>query len=507
MSVTNKLYFPDQEFARASKIELIQMVLKLRAELKQAKAESEMKISSLEEKLAAKDAELDKFIKKDINMSANQPSSKQPEFNKKTGTAPKKKKRKKSHKGRKGAGNRSKPEPDVINHNPLDSCPTCKTDLTTQPVTETVSRIIEDIAPIPEKTIISKEVQERKWCSTCKKIVSSVSETALPGSDIGIRALCLMAYLWVVSALSLPGIAALFNNFFRMRLSTSGISKMMLRLAKIMEPVYEEILRDVKGGTIIFADETGWRVKGVLWWLWIFANPRTAYYFPAKERGGIVVAKILGSVFSGILVTDAWYAYMKIICVKQTCMAHIMRKIRKFRDAYPQYYSILIFYRKLRRILLDGERLQAMRKEMGELVFQRRLKLLKKRLSTLLAWKNPNNVLKEVIAKVKRQKKYILTFVEHEGVPNHNNFGEYIIKKGILKRKVSGGSMSEAGVRAYAILQSIAQTCLLRKISFLGFLTKSLIHYIRTGSPLLLEEYELQLRNEKIVVTEKREAA
>jgi transposase len=113
-----------------------------------------------------------------------------------------------------------------------------------------------------------------------------------------------------------------------------------------------------------------------------------------------------------------------------------------------------------------------MRKEIGEDVFQRRLILLKKRLRDLLAWKNPNSVLKEVIKKVARQKKYILTFVEHEGVPNHNNFGEYIIKKGVLKRKVSGGSMSEEGVRAYAVLQSIAQTCHLRKISFLGFLTK-----------------------------------
>ena len=41
-----------------------------------------------------------------------------------------------------------------------------------------------------------------------------------------------------------------------MRLSTSGISKMMIRLAKIMEPVYEEILGDVRGGMVIFAGKT-----------------------------------------------------------------------------------------------------------------------------------------------------------------------------------------------------------------------------------------------------------
>jgi transposase len=494
MNAATLLNFPKCELQDVPKKKLIQMVLSLRLKLIHVQTESEEKIAALQEKLAEKEAELDKKTKENINKTVNQPSSKQPEFNKDTSTD-KKKKRKKHHTGRKGAGNRPKPEPEIINHHPLTSCPECQTDLTTQPIAETVHRIVEDILPIPEKTIISEEIQARKWCSTCTKIVSSTSEAALPRSDIGLRALCLIAYLWVVSAISLPGITAFLNSFFRLRLSTAGVSKMMIRLANLMIPIYEEILQDVKGGTIIFADETGWRVKGVLWWLWIFANKQTAYYWPDTQRGSPVVAKILGSLFSGVLVTDAWYAYMKIICLKQTCMAHLLRKIRKFRDAYPQYYSILIFYRKLRRILTDGERLQSTRQEIGEEVFTRRLKLLKIRLEQLLAWKNPNVVLKDLIAKVARQSAHVLTFVEHEGVPNHNNYGEYIIKKGILKRKVSGGSMSEEGARAYAVLQSIAQTCLLRKISFLKFLTASLIHYIRTGSPLLLNQYEIQSRN------------
>lgn len=495
MSTATILNFNERKLWVVSKKDLIQMVLSISAELRDLQTDSKIKIAALQEKLTETEAELEKITKTNINKSVNQPSSKQPEFSKETGISKKKKKRKKTHKGRKGAGNRSKPDPDTVNHNPLTICPECQTDLIMQPVVETIARIIEDIPNIPEKTIISQEIQERKWCPTCAKVVSSVSEAALPRSDIGLRSLCLIAYLWVVPAISLPGIAAFLNSFFRLRLSTAGISRMMIRLANIMQPVYDEILQDVKGGKIIFADETGWRVKGVLWWLWIFANKRAAYYWPDKLRGSVVVEKILGSVFSGVLVTDAWHAYMKIICTKQTCMAHLFRKIRKFRDAYPQYYSILLFYRKLRRILTDGERLQLAHKELDEEVFARRLDYLYTRLNKLLAWKNPNIILKDIIAKVSRQADYILTFVEYEGVPNHNNYGEYIIKKGILKRKVSGGSMSEEGVMAYAILQSIAQTCHLRKLSFLVFLSTSLIYYIRTGIPQFLHEYELQSLN------------
>jgi hypothetical protein len=178
--------------------------------------------------------------------------------------------------------------------------------------------------------------------------------------------------------------------------------------------------------------------------LWIFANERSAYYWIDKSRGGTVVEEILGPFFLGVMVTDAWAAYKEMFCeTKQTCMAHIFRKIRKFIEKYPHYRSLMQFYIKLRRIIKDGKKLQEQRSELGEVTFQRRLKRLKQRLNKLLQWNNPNPVLKKVIEKVIRQKKYILTFVEYDGVPSHNNYGEYIIRKAVLKRKVSGGSMSK----------------------------------------------------------------
>ena len=90
-----------------------------------------------------------------------------------------------------------------------------------------------------------------------------------------------------------------------------------------------------------------------------------------------------------------------------------------------------------------------------------------------------------------------MTFVSHPEAPNHNNYGEYIIKKGVLKRKVSGGSMSAEGVMAYAVIQSIAQTCHLRHVSVVGFLSMSLLHYIQTGNPLLLAEYEAKMATQE----------
>jgi hypothetical protein len=489
------LSIKELELRQAPKSKLLRMLLLMRDLWFKREASYEAELTRLKNEISTLTNAADAKKKQEVNLTANQPNSKKPEWDK---DKPKKgKKRRKKRAGRKGAGNRSKPEPDVQNENPLLNCPQCSIDLSDRPVIETPTRIVEDIAPPPEKTIVSQEIQQTKWCPECKEVVCSKSERALPKSDIGIHATVLIAYLWVVSSISLPGIMRYLKTFFRMTLSTAGISRMMIRLGAILAPVHEEILQDVKAGAMIFADETGWHVQGQLWWLWIFANARTAFYWPDRQRGSPVVEKLLGTVFSGVLITDAWCAYQKIVCAKQTCMAHIFRKIRKFRDAYPQYWTIVLFYKRLRRVIEDGERLKTLRNEIGEEAFIRRLQRLEVRLDDVLAWKNPNAVLKEVIEKVARQKEYILTFVRHEGVPKHNNFGEYVIKRGILKRKVSGGSMSAEGAMAYARVQSIAMTCHLRELSFKDYLFKCLIHYIRTGRPLLLAEYERAIMQNK----------
>ncbi|WP_231717220.1 IS66 family transposase [Desulfosarcina ovata] len=151
-----------------------------------------------------------------------------------------------------------------------------------------------------------------------------------------------------------------------------------------------------------------------------------------------------------------------------------MRKVRKFRDAFPHLTEIVKFYLKFRRIIRDGERLQQNRDQLGALVFQRRLERLKKRLADLVLWSNPGPVLEEIIKKVKRQQPRILTFVEHPNVPFHNNYAEYLIRIGVLKRKISGGSVSAEGAESYAILLSIYVTCKLRGISFPKYLKASL---------------------------------
>lgn len=483
------------ELKKLPQVKLIQMLLEKQQQLH----DKENRILELTEQLGRINQQQDEQKHKAINKTVHEPTSKKPEWDKDGNPKQRQaKKRKGKRSKRPGCGNQEKVrEVDQTHFIPLRDCPECGKNLTNRPGSTKTGRMVEDIDPPQAKTNVWKEIEETKWCPKCKKMVCSKTERALPGSDIGLNATIEMAYLWVMSALSMPKIQALSKAFKALTLSTAGISRMMIRLSRLLQPVYDEILADVKQGTHIWADETGWRVKGKLWWLWIFANQRSAFYWAEQCRGGPVVERILGPIFWGVLIVDGWQAYNRVTCPKQTCMAHIFRKIRAFIDAYPTYRSIMAFYLKLRRIIKNGEKLQQARGAMNESVFQRRLTTLHCRLDELLTWKNPNAVLTDIINKVRRQRQHILTFVEHEGTSSHNNYGEYIIKKGVLKRKVSGGSMSAQGARAYACIQSIAMTCQLRNLSFHRFLRASLVHYIRTGTPMLLADYEASLHSQQ----------
>lgn len=490
MKIKDILSFTYAVISKFPKKKLLRMIEVLRENC----IELSEKINALEAENKNLKEKLKNQKVRSINKDANKPSSKRPEWDKKgVGNDGKGKKNRKGRgrRARKGAGNRPKNlKPDRVEKATVDHCTLCGKDLSAEKPLESINgRTIEDIPEPVERPEVIKVEQEKKYCPDCKEVITAKSELALPKANIGLNSTILICYLWVALCLPLTRIKDYLKAFFGKDITTSGLSRHVIRVSKIMKPVYDEILGKINNAVTLHADETGWRVRGKSWWLWVFGTQDTAYFTVDKTRGSVVVRRVLGEIFLGLLVVDGWSAYLKVICDQQSCMAHLLRKIRKFRDAFPHLSSIVKFYVKLRRILRDGERLQRDRKKLGEKVFQRRLNRLEKRLEKLLDWPDPDDILQEIIKKVKRQQPRILTFVGHPDAPCHNNYGEFLIRIGVLKRKVSGGSVSAEGANAYAILLSIYVTCRLRGISFPKYMKESLRHYIRTGQPMLLSTY------------------
>ena len=306
MNIKNILSSTYAALSRLSKNKLLRAIQSLRE-----------KYIELEEKNKELKAENEKLLErfkdqkiKSVNKDANKPSSKQPEWDKKgVGNDGKEKKRKgRGKKPRKGAGNRPKNfEPDRTEKATVDCCSLCGKDLTGQdPLESSNVRIIEDIPDIVERPEVIKVVQEKKYCDDCKEVITAKSKLALPKADIGLNSTILICYLWVALCLPFTNIKDYLKTFFGKDISTSGLSRHVIRVSKIMKAVYDEILENINNAVTLHADETGWRVRGKNWWLWVFGTQDSAYFIVDKSRGSKVVRRVLGEIFLGLLVVDGW---------------------------------------------------------------------------------------------------------------------------------------------------------------------------------------------------------
>lgn len=76
--------------------------------------------------------------------------------------------------------------------------------------------------------------------------------------------------------------------------------------------LYEEIKEKIRHSPYVNGDETGWRVEGENWWLWVFTNKATTLYQIDKTRSSKVVRNVLGKKYQGILSSDFYSAYNEL---------------------------------------------------------------------------------------------------------------------------------------------------------------------------------------------------
>ncbi|MGH7261906.1 MAG: IS66 family transposase, partial [Nitrospiraceae bacterium] len=112
--------------------------------------------------------------------------------------------------------------------------------------------------------------------------------------------------------------------------SPGGLTLAWKNLAGLLQAQYEAIGQTIRHSAVLHADETGWRINGVTFWLWAFATRQHCYYLIDRHRGAAVVQQVLGLLFPGILITDFWGAYNAIEALaKQKCFFHLFTELIK----------------------------------------------------------------------------------------------------------------------------------------------------------------------------------
>jgi predicted RecB family nuclease len=277
-----------------------------------------------------------------------------------------------------------------------------------------------------------------------------------------------VVYLHVVHRLSFDGIRELAWEFFGIQIYHGELYSFQSILAKYCQDTYRQILARIVGGAFLHADETSAKLRGDAGYVWVLATMLDVAYLYNPSREGDFIQKVLVG-FRGVLVSDFFAAYDGVSCVKQRCLAHLIRDCNDDLLANP-------WDEELRRLIDQFARLL---RTVIATVDQRGLRtryLARHRTEVdgFFAALAPRRFCSEVAQKYqKRFLKYrseLFAFLDYDGVPWNNNNAENAIKQFAQYRVIAEGRMTERGLSDYLVLLSIEETCRYRGISFLRFL-------------------------------------
>jgi hypothetical protein len=255
-------------------------------------------------------------------------------------------------------------------------------------------------------------------------------------------------------------------------LSAGGLSQALGRVARRLDNDYQALFADLRAGPATYVDETSWWVGGPGHWLWAFTSPTTTLYQVRKSRAGEVVTSVLGTNYSGVLVSDCLNSYDQAVPYdhKHKCFAHHQKAIRTALDqpstrdrTYLQAWRS--FFRQVNGVWGSWSLLTSAQHTAARANFAaRRDQLLAQPVE------QPEDV--RIRNRLLKQQSHLLTCLEHPEVEPTNNRAERALRPAVIARKVSCGNKTTPGKQTFEVLTSLATTWLQRGRDLLAQLTQ-----------------------------------
>lgn len=167
-------------------------------------------------------------------------------------------------------------------------------------------------------------------CRTHRRHPDQISvATGAAGATIGPNAAALAIRLRVQFGAPLEKIAAVLQDEFGLRVSAGGLFGIFANAAECLDATYAAIAAAIRSGKVAHVDETGWWVKSLTNWAWVFANDQYTMFFITNSRSHKVALRVLGPNFGGCLVSDCLAVYDVLpYRLKSKCLAHFLRTLR-----------------------------------------------------------------------------------------------------------------------------------------------------------------------------------
>jgi transposase len=460
------------------------------ADLEGQLAKRDARIAALEAQVAvllARVEELTRQLGQNSSNSSKPPSSDGP-------AAPRQAPRKPSGK-RRGAQlghmghHRVRVPPDqvdhIVDHRP-PACGACGIALAGDDPTPTVHQVTE--VP-PTRAAVTEHRLHVLRCGACGATTCATLPPDVPRGAFGPRLTALTATLTGVYHVGRRTAQGLLRDWFGVTMALGSVIACERAVSAALAQPVAAAHTYVKAQPVVHADETGWRQATQRAWLWVAVTLHVTV-FVLHARRGVEGARALLGTFTGWLVTDRWSAYNAwAVHRRQLCWAHLLR----YWVSFTQYSNGKVIWLGKQLLAHTEAMFKAWHRvrdgTMTRAAFQAEMAPRREAVEALLAYgaECGTKRVAGTCRAIRTLRVALWTFVDVVGVEPTNNAAERAMRQGVVWRRLSLGTQSDAGSRFVERLLTTTATLRQQGRAIVGYLTAAVeAKYRGAPAPSLL---------------------
>jgi len=348
---------------------------------------------------------------------------------------------------------------------------------------------VTEIPPV-EPTVTEYQLHTLN-CGECGGKTRAELPVGVPSRAFGPRLQSIVSMASGVYRMSRRQVEQMMNDFFKVELSLGTVKNLEEDTSKAVAEPVEEAKEYVKEQKQANLDETSWKQGAEKGWMWVMVTHWVVVFVIRLSRGSKVAQELLGEQFKGVVNSDRYSAYNWLpVKLRQLCWAHLIRNFQAFVDYGGQSTRIgqgllskteLMFawWYKLK----DGE--------IDRAEFQEKMKTIRPKIVDLLKEGAVGEHQKTAgsCAHILKFEPALWTFIEVEGIEPTNNEAEREIRCGVIWRKTSFGTQSEAGSIFVERMLTVTATLKRQDRNVLDYLTEAcLARLYKLPAPSLLPQ-------------------
>jgi hypothetical protein len=286
----------------------------------------------------------------------------------------------------------------------------------------------------------------------------ALSEWHLVGPTLASLIICLSLRL----RLSRPRIREFLSEWLGVELSVGCINQCLAEGGRAMAPLEDELVAEIQSAALLHADETGWKENGRTVWLWVLTTSTVTLYLIGRRSWEVIACAL--EQYAGWLMSDGYGQY-RHYGKRLRCLAHILRKARGLAES--THPAAAAFGQQLLDYL--GLFIRGIYQARGDPTLDlpthfapqlAQLKILCERHRD-----QPHDKTRQLARELLNDWDAIWQLLAFPELPITNNVAERALRHWVIARKLSYGTRTHQGSRAFTLLASVIDTCRQRGVS------------------------------------------